>query len=800
MAMETNYPIEQEFHDEPAGIAIEENGSYLLHGEDNLLLRVEVYNENIIRFRYATDGYFEGDFSYAISKKFQKQAVKTTLADAGTHFELSSPKLVCHISKNALQVAIFDKKGHLICEDERGFHWEPHPQYGGDFVKMSKKVQLGEHFYGLGDKPTHLNLRGKRLAVWSQDEYGFMKHRDPIYKSIPFYIGLHHHLAYGIFYDNTFRSFFDFASERKNVCSYWAEGGEMNYYFIYGPEMVSVTQRYTELTGVPELPPLWALGYHQCKWSYYPESMVRSVCERFRELEIPCDAIYLDIDYMNGFRCFTWDKEKFPNPKRMVADLKQQGFKTIVIIDPGIKVDKDYWVFREAIEKGYFCRRADGPYMKGKVWPGECYFPDFTRPEVRDWWASLYQELIEDIGVKGVWNDMNEPALFEVPSKTFPDDVRHDFDGHPCSHRKAHNVYGMQMSRATYMGVKRFAYPNRPFIITRSTYSGGQRYSSGWTGDNIATWDHVGVANVQCQRMAISGFSFVGSDIGGFTEHPTSELYTRWIQMGVFHPFCRTHSSGDHGEQEPWSFGEETTAIVKKYIELRYKLLPYIYTTFWQYVNQYKPMLRPLCFVDQNDQHTLYREDEFMLGDSILIVPVMEPNVEKRPLYLPKGRWYNFWTDELVEGGHEFVADAPLEQQPVFIKYGAILPLWPVMQYVGEKQVDELTLHVYYKHGEETSLLYEDKGDGYEYESGECNVKTFHWKGNKKSAKLSQETVGRFTPSYESYHLVLHGLPFPIGSIQIDGQAFSMRQVEALSNGQWAMTVPTTFEEILFEK
>ena len=248
----------------------------------------------------------------------------------------------------------------------------------------------------MGDKPQHLNLKGHRFENWATDSYAFGKDTDPIYKAIPFYTGLHNNKSYGIFFDNTFRTYFDFCHERRNVTSFWAQGGEMNYYFFYGPKMQDVVTSYTDLTGTPELPPpLWALGYHQCKWSYYPESNVKEVTAKFRALKIPCDAIYLDIDYMEGFRCFTWSKDYFPDPKRMVKELADDGFKTVVIIDPGIKIDNEYSVFKEGLDKDYFCKRADGPYMKGKVWPGECYFPDFTRPEVRKWWAGLFKSLLK---------------------------------------------------------------------------------------------------------------------------------------------------------------------------------------------------------------------------------------------------------------------------------------------------------------------------------------------------------------------------------------------------------------------
>ena len=405
--------------------------------------------------------------------------------------------------------------------------------------------------------------------------------------------------------------------------------------------------------------------------------------------------------------------------------------------------------------------------MKGSVWPGLCNFPDFTKPDVRDWWADLFKELIADMGVAGVWNDMNEPAVFE--QGTFPDDVRFDFDGNPCSHRKAHNIYGMQMARATYMGMKKYSFPKRPFTITRSGYSGMQRFSSTWTGDNVASWDHLWMANIQCQRLSISGCSFVGSDIGGFIETPTGELYIRWLQLGIFHAFCRTHSSGDHGDQEPWSFGEEYTALAKKFIELRYQLLPYMYTTFWQYVKYGTPMLRPLVFLDQEDSDTYLRMAEFGLGDNLLICPITQAEVEGRWLYLPRGTWYYFWDDTVETGGKEVWAHAKLDRIPLYARAGAVLPFYPVQQYVGEKEIKELTLHVYFIDGSLPSMLYEDSGDGYDYEIGSHACKTFRVTGTSTSLSISQKKEGHYNPSYKTYKIMLHGLPFTIGKAEVDG-------------------------------
>ena len=794
--MITNTELEHKGDQYPSRIISFEQDvdSIFFYTENNVILKITILRDSLIRFRYTTKGYFSKDFSYAIDKTQSHGYNQLDVIEESTFYMIKTSKVFCKINKKDAKVGIFDIDGFPILEDELGFHWEEYYEHGGNIVKMSKQSKDGESFYGLGDKASHLNLKGRRVENWAMDQYAFHKDQEPLYKVVPFYIGLHHNKSYGVFFDNTFKTFFDFCHERRNVTSFWAEGGEMNYYFFYGPKMSDVVTTYTHLTGKPELPPMWTLGYHQCKWSYYPESKVKEITSKFRELKIPCDGIYLDIDYMDGFRCFTWNKEYFPDPKRMVAELAKDGFKTVVIIDPGIKIDKDYWVYKEALENDYFCKRADGPYMKGKVWPGECNFPDYTNPAVREWWAGLFKELISEIGVKGVWNDMNEPAVMEVPGKTFPPDVRHDYDGNPCSHRKAHNIYGTQMARATYEGVKRFAYPKRPFIITRSAYSGAQRYTSSWTGDNVASWEHLWIANIQMQRMSMSGMGFTGSDIGGFAEQPSGELYARWIQLGVFHPFCRTHSSGDHGEQEPWSFGTEVIDITRKFVELRYQLLPYLYTMFWNYVNDGTPMLKPLVYFDQEDMHTHYRTDEFIFGNQILVCPILEPNAQGRRMYLPKGNWYNYWTNEFVEGKRELWVSTKFDEIPVFVKEGAIIPKYPVQQYVGEMQFDELTLDVYYKLGKEKSTVYEDAQDGYDYNKGRFSLRTFTFNGKEKEIIIQQHKEGTFETSYSKFKINLKGLPFKVKKIEIDNEKVTLEQVQL--NGDNFLIIDKDFSEL----
>ncbi|WNJ20767.1 glycoside hydrolase family 31 protein [Pontibacter sp. G13] len=759
------------------------------HTEDGVMLRVHVLTDDILRFRFSTQGYFDRDFSYAIDPAFQIETVDFSVEEHAEYVSIKTQTMECRLDRSDLRQTMLDLDGQVVLADEKGFHWEEREEKS-DIIFMSKHAQDDEAYYGLGDKSCALNLRGNRLQNWATDSFCYVEDTDPLYRAIPFYYGLTAGVGYGLFFDNSFRTYFDFAAERDDATSFWAHGGEMNYYFINGPELLSVAERYTLLTGTPELPPLWAMGFHQCRWSYYPESLVKEVAHGFRSRKIPCDSIYLDIDYMDAYRCFTWNNEYFPDPVRMIRELEEDGFKTVVIIDPGIKKDPDYWVFKEGMDRDAFIRSSDGPYVEGLVWPGDCFFPDFTRPDVREWWSGLFRDLIRKIGVRGVWNDMNEPALFEVDSKTMVDDARHDYDGHPTSHRKAHNVYGMQMSRASYEGVKEHGYPRRPVLITRATYSGGQRFASVWTGDNIATWDHLKMASTQTQRLSVSGLSFAGSDIGGFNEVPDGELFVRWLQLGIFHPLCRVHSIGynDAGDaaidkekeaanltkanrdQEPWSFGEPFTAVARKAIELRYKLLPQLYTAFHQYANAGTPMLRPLAFLDQEDPETFNRMEEFCLGDHLLACPISEEGAKGRYLYLPQGEWYDFHTDQLIEGNQEIWKAVELDGIPMYARAGAVLPFGPVLQYVGEKKVEELDLHAYFKLGTESSQLYVDAGDGYDHEDGQYFHATFETEGLDNEWIIEQSIDGQLTPDHTTYRLKVHGSPFRITQCLVDGK------------------------------
>ena len=740
------------------------NKFYLSDGDAKVELTV--VTDEIIRVRLAPHGVFLEEFSYAVPKLEHTQA-EFKLLENEYEFCVSTRVVNCHVRKKDFFISFSDNNNHITSADAVPMHWEENIKFGGYYVFCTKTCQPEESFFGLGDKPTEFNLRGKRLKNWNTDAYSFAWNQDPLYRSIPFYISLNDDIAHGIFFDNTFKAQFDFGAEDKTKTSFWADGGELQYYYIHGPHMMDVVKSYHVLTGTHPMPPLWALGYHQCRWSYYPEAKVRKITNGFRENKIPCDGIYLDIDYMDGYRCFTWNRKYFPEPKKMISELAAKGFKTVVIIDPGIRVDDNYSVFKEGKENRYFCRRSDDYFMEGHVWPGRCQFPDFTNPEVREWWGGLFDELVQ-MGVAGVWNDMNEPAVFG--GGTFPDDVRHQYDGQRGSHRKAHNIYGMQMVRSTYEGLRKLMKNKRPFTITRAGYSGVQRYSSVWTGDNVASWEHLKLGNIQCQRLSISGISFCGTDIGGFSGEPDGELFTRWIQMGTFSPFMRAHSAGDTKEREPWSFGEPFTAINRKFIELRYRLIPYLYSAFWEHHRYGFPILRALVMQEQGVLLNHFRQDEFTYGDKILICPVMEPGQTSRMVYLPKGKWYNFWTNELVDGGKELKVATPLETIPIFVKAGSVIPEYPVMQYVGEVEIEEVKLNIYYSDYEVNSFLFEDYGETFAYEQDIYLEKKFVVNGDSKMFTIQQSMEGLYTPRYDSYRFNLLGLPFKPSKIIADGK------------------------------
>lgn len=773
--------------------------------ENGVELTIQPITPEIIRLKYHIEGDAADGFSYALDPGFHPEAVDFKFEEHKDCFELSTGAVICRVTKDKLLVDFRDSEGTTLCKDADEFYRKESILKGITELRITKNAPEDTRYFGLGDKTIEAqNLRGQVFENWNTDAFGYNSGDDPLYRSIPFYTALSEGKAYGIFLDNTFRTRFSFDHEEKGVSFFSAAGGVMDYYFICGPELTSVARRYAQLTGTPELPPLWALGHHQSRWSYYPDERVREVAQTFRELDIPCDAIYLDIDYMEDYKSFTWDGTFFPDPATLIKDLKVQGFRTITIIDPAIKQDSNYSVYREGVQNGYFCKRPDGELTIVPVWPGRSVLPDFTHVEARKWWARLNREFIVKYGIDGIWNDMNEPAVFEITKRTLPEDIRHDYDGRPCSHAKAHNIYGMQMARASRQGISEAHPDKRAFLLTRANFAGGQRYAALWTGDNSASWAHLKLAAEQCVRLSISGYSFVGTDVGGFTGKPGGELFTRWLQLGVFHPLFRNHAMGFHEDgasavtgskqdrmrrttttdREPWSFGQQYTDINRRIINLRYRLLHYLYTAMREYTERGTPVMRPLGYLDQTDPDTLEYDDQFCFGDSIIVAPVFEKGQRVRTVYLPRGTWYHFWDHKACKGEQVHEVSAPLEQIPFFMKAGSVLPLREVMQYTGERTPEVLELRVYYSEGVVTSALYEDAEEGYAYREGGYRLTTFETRGNEEGTEfqLKAGREGSFSPSYSKVEVTFIGLTFEPERCEVDGKKRVLQPIT--ENGQ----------------
>ncbi|MBI3586598.1 MAG: DUF4968 domain-containing protein [Ignavibacteriales bacterium] len=551
-------------------------------------LRISLLAPDIVRIRLAPDGAFAPDQSVAIIKR-DWQVLKPNVTETPTEIRIASREIAVVVRKSPLRLSFLDREGNVLNKDdaERGMSWD------GQAVRVWKNMPLDENYYGFGEKAGSFNRKFKHMSMWNSDIPAYKADTDPLYQSIPFFYGVRKGKAYGIFFDNSYWSSFDMGKEDPERYSFGATGGELNYYFFYGPSPKKILTRYTELVGRMQLPPRWSLGYQQCRWSYYPESRVRKLASDFRSKNIPCDVIYLDIDYMEGYRIFTFSEKNFPQPKQMIADLAKDGFKMAVIVDPGIKADSSYHAFQSGMKRDVFLKYPDGKLFIGKVWPGDCAFPDFSNPVARTWWGANFDVLV-DAGVRGFWNDMNEPSVFDVPTKTVDLKVLHNDNGLMTTHAKNHNTYGMQMTQATYEGVRKLQPTERPFVLTRASYAGGQRYSAAWTGDNVASWEHLELALPMLLNLSISGQPFVGSDIGGFIGSPDGELFARWLQLGVFSPLMRSHTVINSADQEPWSYGAKFEAINRKTIELRYQLLPYIYSTMYQASVTGIPAMRPL--------------------------------------------------------------------------------------------------------------------------------------------------------------------------------------------------------------
>jgi alpha-glucosidase len=711
---------------------------------DAAFVQAMVYSASVIRVRMDKQ-VLKKDFSYAVIT--QPMLTKCAITQNDKEIIISTDSLKVVFTKKPYSVTFYTKENNVISEDEKGLT----TSWVGDEVTTYKKMQEGERFVGLGEKVGGLDRKGSGYTNWNTDAYGYDLWRDPLYSTIPFYIGLHHDISYGIFMDNTFQSDFNFGASNDRFSSFGARGGEMNYYFIYHSSVAEIVKSYTWLTGRMKLPPLWSLGYQQCRYTYYPDTEVMRIAQTLREKKIPADGITLDIHYMDKYQLFTWDKERFPNPKGMTDKLKEMGFKTTVIVDPGIKVEPDAAAFKRGLAANAFIKYPDGKNYSGQVWPGWCNFTDYTSEVGRKYWKAE-SKFFTDNGVSGIWNDMNEIATW---GQKMPSNVLFDFEGRKASHLEAHNVYGMQMARSSYEGFRAHS-TERPFVLTRAGYAGLQRYSAIWTGDNRAEDSHMLLGVRLINSLGLSGVSFTGMDIGGFTGNGSAALFNRWTQLGAFMPYFRNHSAVNTKSAEPWTFGEDITNNARNYINLRYKLLPYIYSSFYESTQTGMPVNRSLVFENAFDKN-IYNEEfqnQFLFGQSLLVTPI-ESEKDFMKIYLPKNNWYNIYTDEMHNGNAEKIIELSTTKLPVFVKESSIIPMQSVVQSTAIAPTDTLVLHVYKGNIDNAFTYYEDDGKTFDYEKGSFYKRIIKY--NSTNNQLIFEKVdGEMASKFKNIAIVLH--------------------------------------------
>ncbi len=732
--------------------------------------RVEAIADGVLRVRIAREGAFDEDASWAVLPRTRQARAKGEATADGFRTALLS---VAVSPSGALTV--LDAKGAVVTRDA-----ERPATLDGRAFTLAKRIEGGERFYGLGDKTGGFDRRGGDFVNWNTDVGRFTSSSDPLYKAIPFLLssggagG-----AYGLFLDNTWRVRFDIGKTDPERLTLGAPDGPIDYYVIAGPTVADVTRRYAELTGKAPLAPLWALGYQQSRYSYMSAQEVEQVVARLRTEQIPTDVIWLDIDFQDRNRPFTVNRRTFPDFSDMVRGLKRQGVKTVTITDLHIaKAEDGYAPYTSGTAGDHFVRDASGQVVVGPVWPGPSVFPDFTAAKSRGWWGALYREFV-DAGVAGFWNDMNEPALF-VPSKTMSPDARHritgdDFANRTATHAEIHNVYGMLNTRATFEGLLKLRPDARPFVMTRATYAGGQRYAVTWTGDNSSTWDHLKMSVHQLLNLGLSGFSYAAADVGGFTGGASPEMLTRWYQIGAWTPVFRNHAANNAPRSEPWVDGQEHLALRRAAIVERYRLMPYLYALAERNARTGDPIMRPVFY----DHPALTRAGcdqsmAFALGRDLLVAPA--PTPESPSAYdvcLPESGWYDYWTGARVTEKPKPPVDPAalfpqpddirtvetptLARLPVFARPGAIIPKQPVTRNTAERPDGALELHVY--PGVDCSgTLYADDGLTLAHTRGMFLRQAVRCEQTAEGVAVTiDKAEGRYRPWWREVAVVVHG-------------------------------------------
>lgn len=727
--------------------------------ENQMKVQLKLVSSGILKIWYDQDNFKRNNESFAVIKE-GNPSDKLNISEQPQSYEIYTGDLIVRINKSPFQVRIFDKYQKLLMEDFQNRVFEK------DSTKMIsyKTLRPGERIYGLGEKNGSINRVGGRFKMWNSDKPCYEVNEDPLYKSIPFFMSS---AGYGIFFDNTFKTEFDFGSENKNYYSFSAPGGEMVYYFIFGPTYKQIIGRYIELTGKPIMPPAWAMGFAQCRGMLTNEKLTREIAKGYRDRQIPCDIIYQDIGWTQHLQDFEWSKGNYEDPIKMLSDLKKDGFKVIVSQDPVIsQANKHQW--QQADSLGYFAKdiRTGKTYDMPWPWGGNCGVVDFTNTEVADWWGAYQQKAIDD-GVRGFWTDMGEPAWSneESTDRLF---MKH----HLGMHNEIHNVYGLTWDKVVTEQFEKRNPNIRIFQMTRSAFAGMQRYTFGWSGDagdgnNVLDgWKKLENQIPLALSAGMGGIPFWSCDISGYCGdindyEAMSELYVRWLQFGAFNPLSRIHHEGNN-TVEPWLFGIEAEAICKKAIEQKYQLFPYIYTYARQAFDTGLPLMRALMLEYQDDPETFNLNSQFLFGKELLVAPVMEQSATTKKIYLPEGVWIDFNHPQKSFPGKQWI-DYPvsLETTPLFVKQGSIIPQMPVMQYIGEKKNAPVWFEVFpaAEGRSATFQLYEDDRETNNYKKDICSkteVKCVSGKEEWKVSFLRRDENGRNPETGRNIGIKIH--------------------------------------------
>lgn len=715
----------------------------------NGIFDIHAYNDNIIRVRISKNKTLS-NFSYVLVNT-KIPSFSASIVDEGKTIKISTNVIDAIVEKEpSLRIIFKNKNGDVINEDMPGESLGT--TFFGDKVSSYKKLQEGERFVGLGEALGNLDKRGLGFTLNNTDTYKYGDPRLSMYISIPFYIGIHHQQVYGLFYHNTCKTFFNFGLSTP-FTSINAEGGDADYFFMYDSSAAKVLEHYTFLTGRMPLPPKWSLGYHQSRASYYPQEKVEWIAETFRKKNIPIDCIVLDADYQQDYQPFKTNKQRFPDMPALAAKLAKLNIELTASVYPGVKIDSSYQSYTDGLKKDVFIKYADGKLFETEIAPLKVVLPDYTNPKTRAWWIDKMQWM-KDNGINGYWNDMNEPA---VGGSYLPDNLVFDFDGHKATALEAKNVYGFQMARSSYEAGLKYRNGKRPFVLTRSAFAGVQRYSAVWSGDNTASDEGLLSGVLLNNQMGLSGLSFVGPDLGGYIGDGSKDLFKRWIEVGIFSPFVRNHKEFFANSNEPWAYGEEVEAISKTYIDFRYRLMPYIYSKFYEASQTGMPIARSLCInypFDEKVYDNLYQY-QFLFGDALMVAPVTSKENTKK-IHLPKGDWYNLFTEEKITGEKELTQNVPSYQIPVYVKASSIIPMQTLVQSTKEKSSDTVFIHVYNGSEKNEFVYYEDAGDGFDYQKNNFCKRIISFDPLTKKIRFSKQE-GNFSSVFKKIQLILHG-------------------------------------------